>query len=222
MGKFRFIVRSAQGKTRRGVVTDVSLKAARNRLQESGFQVVELYEEADLIVHEAPRPGGGGLKPKRAEIIEFETSFSERAGEWLEKWLLRKEMAAVLLALGMVAMVVSWVNAPKKEPPPELEYKLYTIEVAVDLAQLEGSKLQVVLPDLPFKKVADAEIKTGSQTVSFEIEAAEQPTKVEVCLLEFDGKVVGADSGTLTAQGGKEGALGSNHVLSPAKENPDH
>lgn len=214
MAKFRFTVRTPEGRSRRGRITEATLKDARSKLNEAGYQVIELLEEPEIEVHQAPRTKGGP-KPQRARIIEFETSLGERLWEWLNSWILRKEMAAGLLMLGMLALLASWALAPKKEIRKELEYHPYTIAVEVDCGSLEGSQLQILLPDLPFKKTAEAQ--PGSQTVEFELELTNQPSEVEVSLVTSGGKIVGSDKGTLTAQAGQERTLASQHVLSPTK-----
>ncbi len=215
MPKFRFVVRSSQGKTRRGTVTDTTAKDARDRLQAAGFQVISLMEEAELVVHSTPQ-AKTGRRPEKVEIIEFESSLFERVWEFLDSYLLRKEVAAGLLVLGTIAMAVGLVRAPKKEPPKELKYTLYRIQVEVERGGTEGAELQVFLPDLPFKNVVDVKTDSDTQTVEFEIEAATQPTNVEVALFETGvEKPVAQAKGTLTAKAGEEGVLSSKQVLIP-------
>lgn len=216
MPKFRFVVRSSQGKTRRGTVTDTTAKEARARLQSAGFQVISLMEMAELVVHEAPQVKSG-RRPEKVEIIEFESNLLERLWEGFEANVLRKEVAAVLLVLGTIAMGIGLIRAPKEEPPRELKYVVYHIQVEVDRSGVAGDEIQVFLPDLPFKTVVDVS-DSGTQTVEFVIEAATQPINVEVALFETGvSEPVATSKGSLTAQSGEEGALASKQLLIPTK-----
>ena len=201
MPKYRFIVQSPSGKSRRGTISERDEDSAKQALSKAGFQVVSLTEVADLVVHTPATSAGGRtrVKPERASIIEFEENFGEKLWSLSHRYFLRREAAIVLAVLGLILIVVSAFQSPGEIAPPALEYKVVKITVNVDTKGYEGNSLEVLLPDIPFTVKERVEPDSDKiQSVDLEIEVAVIPNRVEVAL--WDGSTVKAKAtGTLTA-----------------------
>lgn len=191
MAKFRFLVSSPKGKARRGTVTEATLADARASLQKAGFTVVELFEEADIVIQEQKRPSGKTqFKPKRARIIDFELTPAERVGEFFSTYILRREVALLLLVAGLCWMAVAYVN---KEPPPKpIEATLYDLKlkVQVDLNSLPGDRLILRLPEIPYSQETRVSSKDegSGPTLELDFQLEKDASKLEIELL--DGETI--------------------------------
>ena len=216
MPKYRFAVRSQEGKLRTGTVTEASLEAAKSRLTGAGFVIVSLQEEAELVVHEAKAPSGGARpKAERAAIIEFETTFFERVANFFNRFILRREFAAVLFALGTAFAVYQNLTHQKPPQPKQVQVTALDVEVQVEPGSLEGKgdTLVAVLPDIPFR--FSQPVKAGL-LMKNSFETPKLPGRVLVTLVDEDGQVLGEGEGLLSAR--KEGALAASVPLSPVKK----
>jgi hypothetical protein len=216
MPKYRFAVRSKEGKLRTGSVTEVSMDSAKERLKSAGFVIVSLTEEAELVILEAKAPGGA-TKPKteRAAIIEFETTFGERIGSVFSRFILRKEFAMVLFALGAGWATYQNLNRPKPVAPIEAKYLPMAVEIQVEAGGLtaQGGTFEAVLPDIPLRfgqPVSDGNL------LKYSFEALKQPGRVQVSLLDSSKAVVGEGDGLLSIRQG--GTLTGTVPLSPVKK----
>ena len=193
MAKFRFVVRSPQGKARRGTVTEDTMADARASLQKAGYEVIELFEETDIVIHQHKSSSGKKIhKPTRAKIIDFELTAGERFGEFLSKFVLRREVALLLLVAGICWMAISYVNS---EPPPApVEPTLYDLKltVQVDLNSMEGERVVLSLPEVPYS--TEQTIGPGSEqtlpAIELDLQLEKQVSKLELNLLDRDKKSV--------------------------------
>lgn len=216
MPKYRFAVRSPEGKLRTGTVTEASIEKARDRLKAAGFLIVSLQEEAELVVLESKTPSGVKTpKTERAAIIEFETTFAERVGNFLNSYLLRKEVALVLLVAGGALAV--YLNLSKAKPSAAFEekYKDIKVEIQVETGGLtsKGKTYQVVLPDIPLRfsqPVIDGPL------LKHEFEAVKQPGRVQVTLLDESNDPLAEGEGLLSIR--NEGLLTASVPLSPIRK----
>lgn len=214
MPKYRFAVRSKEGKLRTGTVTEASLDAAKARLTGAGFLIVSLQEEAEMVIHEAKAPSGVTRpRTERAAIIEFELSTSERIGAFLGRFVLRKEIAAALFLAGAGWAGYQFVTAPKPAAPVEVKFLPMSVEVTVDPGSLagKGEKYQVMLPDVPLQ--FSQPVRDGS-VLKYSFEFPNQPGRVRVRLLEGES-VLGEGDGLLSTR--QEGLLVGLVALSPVK-----
>lgn len=217
MPKYRFAVRSKEGKLRTGTVTEVSLETAKERLIGAGFAIVSLTEESDLVIHQAKAsPGGGvaaGHKTERATILEFETTAWERFSDFLGRWVFRKEVAFVLFLAGFALAGYKFITAPKATPDNEPKYFPYQVTIDIDPGAAEGEKYVVVLPEIPLR--LDQRVSEG-KTVTSEFETLKKPSKIEVSLLDIHDEVVAKGEGALSSR--KEGVLAGSVPLDPVKK----
>lgn len=216
MPKYRFAVRSKEGKLRTGTVTEATLEAAKSRLTGAGFVIVTLQEEAELIVHEAKAPSGGARpKAERAAIIEFETSLAERVVGFFNRFILRKEFAALLFVVGTSFAVYRNLHQQKPAPPKEIVVHSLDVEVQVEAGPLDGKgeMLVAVLPDIPFRFTQP--VKDGL-LLKNSFDSAKQPGRVQVSLLDAQGAVLGEGEGLLSIR--KEGLLTCSVPLAPVKK----
>lgn len=219
MPKYRFAVRSKEGKLRTGTVTEASAEAAKERLTQAGFTIVTLTEESELVIHQStPSAGGGpstGHKTERAAILEFETTAWERFSEFLGRWVFRKEIAVVLFLCGFSVAAYKFVTAPKKVQDAEPEYLPYSVTVEIDSGAIEGESFVVVLPEIPLR--LEQKVSEG-KAVSSDFESLKRPTKIEVSLLNLHDEVVAKGEGSLSPR--KEGVLAGTVALDPVKAKP--
>ena len=199
MAKFAFIVRSQDGRVRKGNVSEVDEEAARKRLMKAGFEVISLSEKTDLIVHEETRKRGRPT-PQRAAIIDFEETPLERFWGFVQSRLLRRETALVLAVIGFVWLIVGSLGGPKETAPPEPEFKLYKISVQYDPADYRYDLVTLRLPEIPV--TLSAKVEKGATSANFELEAVQTPSQVEVKLLD-GGKPVAEDAGSLVSSAAK-------------------
>lgn len=213
MPKFRFAVRSPEGKLRTGTVTEATLEAAKDRLKNAGFLIVTLAEETELVIHEAKSPTGTAhVKTERAAIIEFELSFTERLSAFLHRFILRKEFALLLLLLGTPLAGYGYLHRPKAAPVAEAKYIAFDVEVTVDPGSSQGDLYEVLLPDIPLRFTAK---KADGTILKSSFEAVKQPGRVLVRLIH-EGKLVAEGEGLLSAR--KQGLLAGQVALTPAKK----
>lgn len=217
MPKYRFAVRSKEGKLRTGTVTEATLDAAKTRLTGAGFLIVSLQEEAELVIHEAKSPAGAARpKTERAAIIEFEQSLGERTMEFLGRFVLRKEIAMALFLGGAGWAGYQHWTAPKPTAPVEIKYLPLQVQVQVDPGAMagKGTEYQVVLPDVPLQF---SQPVNGGTLLKYDFEFPNQPGRVQVRLL--DGETVLAEGdGLLSTR--EEGLLASSVALAPVKAKP--
>jgi hypothetical protein len=218
MPKYRFAVRSPEGKLRTGSVTELSLEAAKERLKSAGFVIVSLQEEAELVIVEAKSPGGpAAAKTQRAAIIEFETTFGERVGNFFARFILRKEFAVVLFALGAGWAGYQHLHAPKPPAVVEEKYLPLAVEVQVDSGALagKGTTYHVVLPDIPLR--FSRPVSEGA-LLKYEFESLKQPGRVQVTLVDSADKVLAEGEGLLAIR--QEGLLAGAVPLLAVKAKP--
>jgi hypothetical protein len=218
MPKFRFAVRSKEGKLRTGSVTEASLEAARERLKGAGFVIVSLQEEAELVVLESKTTSGVSRpKAERAAIIEFETTLGERIGNFFRTYILRIQFAALLLAVGAALAVYQNLNRPKPAPPAEEKFLSMKVEIQVDAGALagKGATYDAVLPDIPLR--FSRPVSEGS-VLAYEFEALKQPGRVQVALLDKDNAVLAEGEGLLSIR--QQGLLAGSVPLTAVKKVP--
>jgi hypothetical protein len=215
MPKYRFAVRTREGKLRTGTVTEATLEGAKSRLTGAGFVIVTLQEEAELVVLESRAPSGvKAPKPERAAIIEFETTLGERISDFLSRFVLRKEFALALLVIGGAWALYQNIHRTPIAGPPEPTYLPLTVEIEIDPGGLsgKGTTYEVILPDIPLRfsqPVSDGPL------IKYSFEAVKQPGRVLANLLDQDGQPVGEGEGLLSLRG--EGQLSSAVPLTPVK-----
>ena len=199
MAKFAFIVRSQDGRVRKGNVSEADEEAARKRLMKAGFEVISLTEKTDLVVHDGTKKPGRPT-PQRAAIIDFEETPLERFWGFVNSRLLRRETAMVLAVIGFVWLIAGSVGGPEETAPPEPEFKLYKISVQFDPADYRYDLVTLRLPEIPVTLSAKPE--KGATSAKFELEAVQTPSQVEVKLLDR-GEPVAEDAGALTSSATK-------------------
>ncbi len=204
MPKYRFCVKAPNGKIRRGTVNEVDLEAARLRLLKAGFEVLELRKDTELII-ESPtampgQTGRGAPRFQRAAILEFDETPWERLTDLARTYLLRREAAVAILLVGILVIVGRIVLAPESQGPQKPDYRLYEVNVDVELAQFDGRTLRVSLPEIPFTHSEPTEVAPvgAQQTVIFEIEAVIEPRTVSVRLFDATGNSLAAGESSLT------------------------
>jgi hypothetical protein len=214
MPKYRFAVRSKEGKLRTGSVTEASLEGAKERLKAAGFLIVSLTEETELVIHQA-KPATGTAPPKiqRAAIIEFESTFGERLQEFLGRYVLRKEFAMVLFVLGIAWAVYLALNRPKPPPDTTPKYMPLVVQVEVDPGAFQGQTYIAKLPDIPLQFSQKA---SQGNRLDYSFESLKQPGRVEVSLADSSGKVVAQGDALLSLR--EEGVLAGSVVLLPIKK----
>lgn len=214
MPKFRFAVRSKEGRIRTGSVNEASLEAARQCLVKAGYEVISLTGESEIIVHEAKASErrGTSVKPERAAIIEFEVGFGERIGDFLSRFVLRKEAVVVFLMLGIALATYNYYRMPKVEPAPEAKYIGFEVEITIDPNSFRGDTYQVLLPDVPLR--FSGKVKDGS-VLRYSFEGLKQPQRAQVSLLE-KGSPVAMGESMLSL--GKEGVLFAQVILDPLRK----
>lgn len=219
MPKYRFAVRSKEGKLRTGTVTEASSEAAKERLTQAGFTIVTLTEESELVIHQAtPSVGGGtsaGHKTERAAILEFETTAWERFSDFMGRWVFRKEVAVLLFLCGFSLAAYRFVTAPKKVQEAEPQYLPYRVTVEIDSGAIEGESFVVVLPEIPLR--VEQKVREG-KAVSSDFESLKKPTKFEVSLLNLHDEIVAKGEGSLSPR--QEGVLAGTVALDPVKPQP--
>lgn len=214
MPKFRFAVRSPEGKLRTGSVTEATLDAARQRLKGAGFVIVSLAEEAELVIPESKATASAlrGPKPKRAAIIEFETTFSERLGNFFSRFILRKEFAILLFLVGIGLAGYRYAHRPQPPPRTEPKYMPFALEIEVEPGMAEGETFEAVLPDIP---LAFSQKASEGNLLKYSFEALKQPVRVQVKLTDSSHKVLAEGEGLLSVR--KTGLLVADVPLSPVK-----
>lgn len=214
MPKFRFAVRSPEGKLRTGTVTEATLDAAKERLKSAGLLIVTLTEESELVVHQSKGPGSAATpRPERAAIIEFEVTAGERVMAWLGRYVLRKEFALVLFLTGFAWVGYQIAHREKPPAPVEIKYINQAVEVQVDPGAFQGETYRVVLPDIPLR--FDQKASEGN-LLKVSYEAAKQPGRVQVTLTDLTGETVAEGEGLLSSRG--EGVLAGNVALAAVKK----
>lgn len=219
MPKFRFAVRSKEGKLRTGTVSEVDLSAAKDRLVKAGFMIVTLAEESELVIHQNVSTGSVSRPtPERASIIEFEMTGWERFVSFFNTYILRKEFALVLFVMG--AAWAGYLFITREGPPVDTsaKYVVYKIEVEVDPGPLKGSTYVVSLPDVPLRFSKSASPQGNRETLPFDFEALKEPKKVEVSFVDSGDSLIGSGEGTLTSK--EAGVLGVSIVLEAVKPTP--
>lgn len=219
MPKYRFAVRSKEGKLRTGTVTEASAETAKERLTQAGFTIVTLTEESELVIHQSTPSAGSspsaGHKTERTAILEFETTAWERFSDFMGRWVFRKEVAVLLFLCGFSLAAYRFVTAPKKVQDAEPQYIPYRVTVEIDSGALEGESFVVILPEIPLR--VEQKVSQG-KAVSSDFESLKKPTKVEVSLLNLHDEIVAKGEGSLSPR--KEGALAGTVVLDPVKLKP--
>ncbi len=199
MPKYRFAVRSKEGKLRTGTVTEASLENAKERLQQSGFAIVSLTEESELVIHQStPSLGGGPVathKTDRAAILEFETTPWERISNFFSRWIFRKEFAFLLFLCGFALAGYRVFTRPAQTGPSEPQYVKYQMTVEIEPGKAEGEEFVVVLPEIPLR--LSQKVREG-KSVSLDFETLKKPSKVEVSLLNIHREVVAEGAGDLS------------------------
>lgn len=216
MPKYRFAVRSKEGKLRTGTVTEASSEAAKERLTQAGYTIVTLAEESDLVIHQANPAAAGrpaaGHKTERAAILEFETTPWERFNEFMGRWVLRKEIAMLLFFCGFSLAAYKFVTKPKPPQVAEAKYIPIDLTVEIDPGKVEGESFVILLPEIPLR--LNQKVRDGN-TVTSNFESLKAPSKVEVSLLDIHDEVVASGEGPLSTR--KEGVLAGSVTLDPVK-----
>lgn len=199
MPKYRFAVRSKEGKLRTGTVTEASLENAKERLQQSGFVIVSLTEESELVIHQStPAVGGGTVatpKTDRAAILEFETTPWEKISGFFSRWVFRKEVAFLLFLCGFGLAGYRVFTRPAKTGPSEPQYVKYQMSVEIAPGKAEGEEFVIILPEIPLR--LSKKVREG-KSVTSEFETLKKPNKVEVTLLDIHREVVAKGEGDLS------------------------
>ena len=216
MPKYRFAVRSKEGKLRTGTVTEASLDTAKERLQQAGFAIVSLTEESELVIHQASPSVGGGTtathKTERAAILEFETTAWEKVSDFFSRWVFRKEVAFVLFLCGFALAGYRVFTRPAKTGPVEPQYVEYTVTVEIEPGKAEGEEFVVLLPEIPLRMTQKVSI---GKSITSEFETLKKPDKVEVTLVDLHQEVVAKGEGLLSLKDEKQ--LVSTVTLDPVK-----
>ncbi len=219
MPKFRFAIRSKEGKLRTGTVTEADIASAKDRLIKAGFIIVTLAEESELVIHQNVSTGSiSRPNPERASIIEFEMTAGERFASFFSTFILRKEFALVLFVLGALWAGYLFVNREKPPVDTGPKYVAYKLVVEVDPGSIKGSTYVVSLPDVPLRFSKSASPEGTRESLPFDFEALKEPKKVEVTLVDSADSPIGMGEGILTSK--EAGVLGVSVLLDPIKPSP--
>lgn len=212
MPKFRFAVRTKEGKLRTGTVTEASVEQARACLLKAGLHIVSLAQDSDLVVAQPKAPvGRPTVKTERVALIEFEVSLGERILEFLRRFVLRADVAAVVFLVGVGWAAFRFSSRVDAPPPAEPVYTPIKIRVAVQPGSLKGDSYQVLLPDIPWK--FSAKFSEGTTLLS-SLDSIKVPERVQVSLIRLD-EVVGQGEGLLSKEA--SGELVASVPLDPVK-----